>query len=232
MNPDAITVRDRSRTVDLLSYGGERWSANGWRPARVFDASGRVNTVDHGMEDRNLAARAARGEAPAFSRLIHKHSDLVYRVSLRMLGANDAPDASQEAWVRAWRNIGSFRGESAFSTWMYRITMNTCLNTRRKESRRKEQEVPEEFTQLPEPSSGGSSPEASALDGERREEIFEALRSVRSEHRAAVFLRHMEGLKYQEIAEILDVPIGTAKGWVHRGQAELLVLLSEGGGED
>ncbi|MEJ7633064.1 MAG: sigma-70 family RNA polymerase sigma factor, partial [Rubrobacteraceae bacterium] len=95
----------------------------------MFDASGRVNTVDHGMEDRNLAARAARGEAPAFSRLIHKHSDLVYRVSLRMLGANDAPDASQEAWVRAWRNIGSFRGESAFSTWMYRITMNTCLNT-------------------------------------------------------------------------------------------------------
>ena len=232
MNPDAPAVRERPRTADLLSYGGGRRSANGWRSARVFDASGRMNTGDPGVEDRNLAARAARGEASAFSRLIHKHSDLVYRVSLRMLGANDASDASQEAWVRAWRNIGSFRGDSAFSTWMYRITMNTCLNTRRKESRRKEQEVPEEFTQLPEPSGTGSSPEASALDGERREEIFEALRNVRPEHRAAVFLRHMEGLKYQEIAEILDIPAGTAKGWVHRGQAELLVLLSEEEGED
>lgn len=186
-----------------------------------------MSALEHGAEDRNLAARAARGETQAFTRLIHKHSDLVYRVSLRMLGANDAPDASQEAWVRVWRNIGNFRGDSAFSTWLYRIVMNTCLNTRRKESRREAREVPEEFSQLPEPLGIDSNPEASALKQEQREKILEALQHIRSEHRAAVFLRYMEGLKYQEIAEILEIPTGTAKGWVHRGQAELFVLLSE-----
>lgn len=225
--PGATPVRDRRPIVDLLSYGGGEGSANGRPPRRVFDGGGRVSAEGQGAEDRDLAARAARGEAPAFSRLIHKHSDLVYRVSLRMLGANDAPDASQEAWVRAWRNIEGFRGDSAFSTWLYRIVMNTCLNTRRKESRREAREVPEEFARLPEPSAEGSNPEASTLDQERREEILEALQHVRSEHRAAVFLRHMEGLQYQEIAEVLEVPVGTAKGWVHRGQAELFVLLSE-----
>lgn len=143
-----------------------------------------------------------------------------------MLGADDAQDASQEAWVRAWRNIENFRGDSAFSTWLYRITMNTCLNTYRKESRREAREVPEEFEYLPEPPVSGSNPESEALEQEQREEILDALRHVRSEHRAALFLRHMEGLKYQEIAEILEVPTGTVKGWVHRGQAELLVLLS------
>lgn len=183
----------------------------------------------YGAEDHRLAARAARGEAAAFSSLIHRHADLVYRVSLRMLGADDAQDASQEAWIRAWRNIESFRGDSAFSTWLYRIVMNTCLNTYRKESRREAREVPEEFALLPEPPGDGANPEAAAVEQERREEVLEALQQIRSEHRAAVFLRYMEGLKYQEIAEILEVPAGTAKGWVHRGQAELLVLLSEKG---
>jgi RNA polymerase sigma-70 factor (ECF subfamily) len=144
-----------------------------------------------------------------------------------MLGTDDAQDASQEVWVRVWRNIKSFRGESAFTTWLYRITVNTCLSIRQKEARREERELGDEVPYLPEPSGGDADPEAAALSAERREEIQNALQHVRAEHRAALVLRHMEGLSYAEIAEVLDIPDGTAKGWVSRGRAAMLVVLAE-----
>jgi RNA polymerase sigma-70 factor (ECF subfamily) len=145
-----------------------------------------------------------------------------------MLGSDAAEDASQEVWVRVWRNIRGFRGESAFSTWLYRITMNTCLSMRQRESRRQEREYSgEEMPYLPEPPGGEADPEAEALSAERRQEIQAALAHVRAEHRAALVLRHMEGLSYAEIAEVLEVPDGTAKGWVSRGRAAMLVALAE-----
>ena len=180
--------------------------------------------------DRKLALRAARGDVGAFSALVQEHSGLVYRVALRVLGAGNAQDASQEVWIRVWRNLGKFRGESAFTTWLYRITMNTCLSIRQKEARREERQHPGEMPFLPEPSGGDADPEASALNDERRAEIVAALEHVRPEHRAALVLRHMEGLSYAEIAEVLDVPDGTAKGWVSRGRAAMLVALSEENG--
>jgi RNA polymerase sigma-70 factor (ECF subfamily) len=178
--------------------------------------------------DQALAVRASRGDAGAFGQLVREHSGLVYRVALRILGAQDAQDASQEAWIRAWRNIESFRGDSAFSTWLYRITVNTCLSARRKESRRKEREYSgEELPFLPEPTGGDTDPEAAALSAQQREELLAALEHVRAEHRAALVLRHVEGVSYAEIASILDVPEGTAKGWVSRGRAAMLVALTE-----
>ena len=143
-----------------------------------------------------------------------------------MLGQESAQDASQEVWIRVWRNIGSFRGESAFSTWLYRITMNTCLSARQREARREEREYSGEPSYLSEPSSREVDPEAAALSAERRDEIQAALGHVRSEHRAALVLRHMEGLSYREIAQVLEVPDGTAKGWVSRGRAAMLVALT------
>ena len=79
-------------------------------------------------EDRNLVRRASRGDVEAFTKLVEAHSGLVYRVSLRMLGSDDAQDASQEVWIRVWRNIRGFRGESAFSTWLYRITISAAAS--------------------------------------------------------------------------------------------------------
>ncbi|MBD0353643.1 MAG: RNA polymerase sigma factor [Rubrobacteraceae bacterium] len=151
----------------------------------------------------------------------------MYRVSLRMLGSDDAQDASQEVWVRVWRNMKTFRGESAFSTWLHRIAVNTCLSMRQRESRRQDHEVGSETPYLSEPSGGEADPEAAALSAERREEIEAALGLVRAEHRAALVLRHMEGLSYAEIAEVLEVPDGTAKGWVSRGRAAMLIALAE-----
>ena len=179
------------------------------------------------IRNQSLVARASRGNVDAFSKLVQEHSGLVDRVAGRVLGAGDAQDASQEVWIRVWANIKTFRGESAFSTWLYRITMNTCLGVLRKKRIREARELGEETAYLPETSGGDADPEAAALGSERRDEIWAALRSVRAEHGAALVLRHMEGLSYAEIAEVLGVPVGTAKGWTNRGQAAMLVALAE-----
>ncbi len=186
-----------------------------------------MSTKDRAAADRELVARASEGDVKAFTKLVRAHSSLVYRVSLRMLGSDAAEDASQEVWVRVWRNIRTFRGESAFSTWLYRITMNTCLSMRQSESRRENQEYSDEMPYLPELPGGDADPEAEALSAERREEIEAALAHVRAEHRAALVMRHMEGLSYAEIAQVLEVPTGTAKGWVTRGRAALLMALAQ-----
>ena len=178
--------------------------------------------------EQNLPERASRGDVDAFARLVREHSALVYRVALRILGTEEAQDASQEVWIRVWRSIGNFRGESAFSTWLYKITVNTCLSVRRKEQSTRLREIGGEFPQLPIHPGAENDPETAILDGERRDEIFRALERVRAEHRAALVLRHMEGLSYAEVASILDVPDGTAKGWVNRGRAALLVALADG----
>ena len=178
-------------------------------------------------EERALISRASRGDVDAFSRLVSAHSALVRGVTLRMLGAQEAQDASQEVWVRVWANMKSFRRESAFSTWLYRVTVNTCLSFRRKEARRRTREVEEELAHLSISSGGDGDPEEAALVAERREEIQVALGSIRAEHRAAMVMRHMEGLSCAEISEALGVPDGTVKGWASRGRSAMLTALTQ-----
>ncbi len=179
------------------------------------------------IENRGLVARASRGDVDAFSKLVQEHSGLVHRVALRVLGAEDAQDASQEVWIRVWANIKNFRGECAFSTWLYRITMNTCLRALQKKRTQQARKLDRETAYPPEIPGGDADPEEAALGSERRNEIWAALRHVRAEHRAALVLKHMEGLSYDEVAEVLGVPVGTAKGWASRGRAAMLVALAK-----
>ncbi len=183
------------------------------------------------VEDQNLAEKAADGDVQAFAQLVRSHSGLVYRVAVRILNVGEAQDASQEVWIRVWRNIRKFRGESAFSTWLYKITVNTCLSVLRKEQTREMREFGDELPYLPVTPSIENDPETAALAAERRGELLRELEHVRADHRAALVLRHMEGLSYAEVAQILEVPEGTAKGWVSRGRASLLVALSRQPGE-
>ncbi len=178
-------------------------------------------------DEQTFIRGAACGDVESFRRLVQEYSSLVYRVALRIVGPESAQDASQEVWIKVWRNIKVFRGESAFSTWLYKITVNTCLNAKKQEARRGLGEYDGELPYLPEPSGTDSDPEHQALGAERRDELMQALEHVRDEHRAAVVLRHLEDLPYSEVAEILDVPAGTAKAWASRGRAALLVALSE-----
>ncbi|MDN5697870.1 MAG: sigma-70 family RNA polymerase sigma factor [Rubrobacter sp.] len=185
-----------------------------------------------------MVYRASSGDLEAFTLLVRRHSDLVYRVALRILGPEEAKDASQEVWVRVWQSMESFRSESAFGTWIYKITINTCLSELRREQSRSDREQRAEISRLLEAQREDNDPEAAALGRERMDEAIECLKELRPDHRAALVLRHLEGLSYAEISDILEVPEGTAKGWVSRGRAMMLMMLSgnnggssDGGGE-
>lgn len=181
------------------------------------------------LEDHSLVYRASSGDLEAFTLLVRRHSDLVYRVALRILGPEEAKDASQEVWVRVWQSMESFRSESAFGTWIYKITINTCLSELRREQSRSDREQRAEISRLLE-SQREADPEAAALGRERMDEAIECLKELRPDHRAALVLRHLEGLSYAEISDILEVPEGTAKGWVSRGRATMLMMLSGNNG--
>ena len=173
------------------------------------------------LDDSVLLERTRDGHRRAFSELVRRHQAVVYRSCYRVLGdPEDARDASQEAFIRAYRKLDTFRGHSAFKTWVLRIAMNVSLNER---SRR---ELPRTDIVSAESIPGTEAPEAELLRSEAAAQVHKALQLVQTNHRAAVVLRDLEGLTYQEIGESLAIPEGTAKSWVHRGRGRLKELLT------
>ena len=166
------------------------------RPNRGDGSSPKFMTRGGERAPRELQGAALSwGDVAAFSRLVEAHSGLVRGVALRVLGAEDAEDTCQEVWVRLWLNIGRFRGDSAFATWLCRVATNTCLGLRRTRLRRPKSARGGEVAPHPaDAPGGGSDPEVSVLNAERREEMAAALGQIRDEHRAALVLRHAEGL--------------------------------------
>ena len=215
---------------------GEPPRGHGPSPGREAPAGGRAarsgGSDDPDAErararERELVSRASKGDVAAFAKLVRAHSGRVRRVTRRMLGSRDAEDAAQEVWIRVWANMKGFKGNSAFGTWLYRIAMNVCLDARSRMARQDGREDGEgALPYLPEPVGADGDAEAAALNSERREELQAALGGVRAEHRKVLVLRHVEGLSYSEIAGVLGVPEGTAKGWGTRGRAAMLAALS------
>jgi RNA polymerase sigma-70 factor, ECF subfamily len=170
------------------------------------------------LDDGALVARAKAGDRAAFSRLVARHEDAIFRVCFRVLGSReDAEDAAQEAFVRAYRKLDGFEGRSSFKTWMVRLSMNVSLNERSKR-RGPLREAP-----LPAPA---PDPEAELLSSEAASRVHEALQKIRPNYRAAIVLRDLEGLSYREVGESLGVAEGTARVWAHRGRAKLKEVLS------
>lgn len=178
------------------------------------------------MTDGRLAELVASGDREAFTELMKRHENMVFAVCLRMLADRDqALDAAQEVFVTLFRKAGKFRGESAFSTWLYRIAVNTCLDMLRKAKRRPADPLPERF----------DLPDEASDDGfrsvELRPDIEAALASIPAEFRAAVVLADAHGLSLAEVGDILGVPVGTVKSRVFRGRrllADQLGNLREG----
>jgi RNA polymerase sigma-70 factor, ECF subfamily len=178
-----------------------------------------------GLDDGALVARAKAGDRKAFSELVRRHRSVVYRICYRILGnREDAEDATQEAFIRAYDKLDTFQERSAFKTWMLRLTVNASLNeldrARRKRSLLLE---PESLRSVPSPE---ASPEADLLEFEALSRLHEALRLLPPNHRAAIVLHDLEGLTWQEAAASLGVPEGTAKAWAHRGRRRLKELLA------
>ena len=151
----------------------------------------------------------------------------VYNVALRMMNhSEDAKDISQEVFLKAYRNIGNFDERSQFSTWIYRITANTCIDEMRKRKGRQsfslEEELEgEEGSMQRQVADAGETPEESMLREEQKSEILQALESLSPEHKVAVILRDIKGLSYEEIAEILELTLGTVKSRISRGRNQL-----------
>ena len=165
--------------------------------------------------DADLVSRAQAGQLDAFEELVRRHRLATYRVALRMLGdQSDAEDATQDAFVQAWRKLGGFRADAAFSTWMYRIVTNRCLNMLR--ARRRTEPLPDD-REAP-----ASRPDRIAEARWQVQDLKLAILRLTPEQRAPLVLRELQGCSYEEIAEVLDVSISAVKSRLHRARLELL----------
>jgi RNA polymerase sigma-70 factor (ECF subfamily) len=190
---------------------------------------------EDGPSDHDLLARHVRGDPDAFGELVRRHRDRLWAVALRTLGdREEAADAVQDALVSAYRAAHTFRGRSAVTTWLHRITVNACLDRVRKAASRKTAPVDdtERLDQLLEPHEAASAP---AERNDLQRQLVAALATLPPDQRAALVLVDMQGYPVAEAARILDVPIGTVKSRCARGRARLLPLLTHlrpvGGGD-
>ncbi|MFJ6853925.1 RNA polymerase sigma factor SigM [Streptomyces sp. NPDC091271] len=176
--------------------------------------------------DQDLLAQHVAGDPDAFGELVRRHRDRLWAVALRTLGdREEAADAVQDALVSAFRAAHTFRGQSAVTTWLHRITVNACLDRARKAASRKTAPVDdtERLDQLMEPH---ESAEAPAERQDLHRELVAALATLPAEQRAALVLVDMQAYPVAEAARILDVPTGTVKSRCARGRARLLPLLT------
>ncbi len=162
----------------------------------------------HNLDEIVLIDQAQSGDRGAFSELVRRHRQGVVNVVYRMCGKPElAEEAAQEAFIRAWRNLGHYNPRFAFRSWVYRMALNAALDALRGE--RAESDLgalrPEEEPSGPE----SEEPETALVQKERVKLVQQAVLSLPPECRAALILREYEGLSYQEMAEALDIPLGT-----------------------
>ncbi|MGW8883292.1 RNA polymerase sigma factor SigM [Streptomyces sp. NPDC055749] len=176
--------------------------------------------------DQDLLAQHVAGDPDAFGELVRRHRDRLWAVALRTLGdREEAADAVQDALISAFRAAHTFRGQSAVTTWLHRITVNACLDRARKAASRKTAPVDDadRLDQLLEPH---ESAEAPAERQDLHRELLAALAKLPVEQRAALVLVDMQGYPVAEAARILDVPTGTVKSRCARGRARLVPMLT------
>jgi RNA polymerase sigma-70 factor (ECF subfamily) len=170
--------------------------------------------------------RAQRGDLHAFNELVLEYEGLVYNVCYRILGQRQAAeDAAQDAFVSAWRNIGSFRGE-AFRPWLLRIASNLCRDELRRRGRRPSSSLDSALEAGgPEPPDRDPPPEDVSLNKELRSQLQAALAQLPEDQRTAVVLCDIEGFDYTEIAVVMNTSLGTVKSRIARGRLKLRELL-------
>jgi RNA polymerase sigma-70 factor, ECF subfamily len=165
---------------------------------------------------------AQAGERAALDALLRRHYDRLYALCRRMTGDDaDAADACQEGLMAIVRGLPGFDGRSAFGTWAYRVTTNACLDELRRRRRRPEPGLPEGSAEVPAP--------VDLVEGvTTRLDLDHALQSLPADYRAAVVLRDVCGLSYDEIGQTLGIPPGTVRSRIARGRSALLTHLAPG----
>ena len=185
------------------------------------------------MTEAELVRAAQSGDQSAFEALVTANQAMVYSLAYRMTGnPEDAADLTQEAFLNAWRSLGSFNGQSAFSTWIYRLASNACIDFLRKEKRRSslsmtlEDEDEDRQADLPD---DRWSPQRELERREAQQAVRQGLSALSPEHREVLILRELEGLSYAEIAHALGLEEGTVKSRIARARLSLREFLLKSG---
>ena len=186
------------------------------------------------MSEEQLIRRAQQGDNVAFEELLLLHQNKVYNLCLRMsANPDDALDLSQEAFLRAWRSLGQYQFEASFSTWLFRLTSNICIDFLRRKKRRQETSLTESYDDsdegaelsVPDAQPG---PEQQAMTNETKIELARAMEQLSPEHREILQLRVIEDLQYEQIADILGVRVGTVKSRLARARLSFRKILKAG----
>lgn len=187
------------------------------------------------MTENELVRAARSGDQSAFEALVKANQAMAYQLAYRMTGnPEDAADLTQEAFLNAWRGLSAFDGRASFSTWLYRLTSNACIDFLRREKRRVslsmtlEDEEDEEGRQAQLPDSRYS-PERELEKKEAAEAVRRGLAALSDEHREVLVLRELEGLSYTEIAQTLSLEEGTVKSRIARARLALREFLQKEG---
>lgn len=184
------------------------------------------------LQEKVWIDAAREGDPLAFEQLIHLYEKRVFALTRRMCkNPSDAEEAAQEAFLAAWQGLKFFRGESSFSTWLYRLASNACVDALRKEGRHQAAAGPsldDEETMLEIPDEAAT-PHTLAEQAELKEQIEEGLAALPEEYRTVLVLREIHQQSYDEIAEILSLDLGTVKSRISRGRKRLRKFLLESG---
>ena len=186
-------------------------------PAPATLAEPRARVAAALTEDAHLIAACRRGEARAMEMLYHQYKRRVFGMAHRIVGTSDAEEVAQEVFVRVFRGLAAFRGDSALSTWIYRLTVNAALSHLARRGRR--HEVGDDgLTELP-------APPVTERDSALAARIEAALAQLPPGYRAILVLHDVEGLSHEECAAILECRIGTCKSQLHKARARMRELL-------
>jgi RNA polymerase sigma-70 factor (ECF subfamily) len=189
-------------------------------------------------EDRKLVRAAQKGDPAAFRQLVEKYQRRVYQLAVGMLKDSDeAMDITQDTFVRVHRYLPSFKGDSSFFTWTYRIATNLCLDAQRKKGRSERVDLAdgdeaEIEAAMDPPSAALAGPQRAALNAELKGKIEEALQSLSENHRSILLLRELEGLSYEELAKVLGIRKGTVMSRLFHARLKMQNKLREYLGEE
>lgn len=186
------------------------------------------------MTEQDIISKAKNGDQDAFGQLVLAHQNKVYSLCVHLLGSREeAEDMAQEAFLKAWRSLDSFLGESSFSTWMHRLTTNLCLDHLRKQTRRQNISVAvsldDEEAAIPEPAGQTGDPHEALERGERRRALAKGLQELPEHYRRPLVMREVGGMSYQEIAAALELDLGTVKSRIARARETLRKILLRDG---
>jgi RNA polymerase sigma-70 factor (ECF subfamily) len=183
-------------------------------------------------DDAALVARCRKGDVAAFEPLVEKYRQRVWRLAYNVLrDREEAWDVAQEAFIRAYQALPAFRGQSAFYTWLFRIVMNVASDRARARAARGRafgtERVPEEDWDrvMVDKPPGDQAPDEAAASAQDRERIMRALATLSEQHRDIIMLSDIEGLSYKEIADVLDIPMGTVMSRLHNARRRLRTAL-------